>query len=514
MKTRYSNTPVALALVLSISAAQTMAQGVGAFDRGQGLQLDCVQPIPSSLECNYRLARPAPVTNVDAVVGDVELPKPRVVPAQTIEGQHAVLFLVDTSDPARQTTVATVTEHIRRLATAAQPHHRLGLATFDTELQLRSALGSTPDAVITAAAEMQAVGRTTELYRNTLEAIHLLAAFPARRRALFIFSDGLAEDQAYFHRDVVAAAHEAGVVIFGVGYPRSVSLSVALQTLRRMSDETDGRFVPANQKQELPAEFFADPYAVLDNGGRVSLDLQPAIDAGLAGQQTVRVSLTTEHGTATTAVPTELPTPLPPPPTVVIEAPAPPVQAEIPPPKPAPTPIQRPTPPAVPAGFSMTHALLLGGGVLLILVIAVLLLRKRKQPEEVPQVATETSSEEPPRTYAFLEMADGSKTRHAINTAAYRMGRHSDNELPLVDPSISRHHAEIYRRRDGSFTVADLDSMNGIFVNDERVKTATLSEGDLLELGDIGMRFIVNREDDLPGEQTVMLRTVAPKDVA
>jgi len=492
--------------------AQAMAQGVGAFDRGQGLQLDCVQPIASSLECDYRLAHPAPVTNVDATVGDVELPRPFATPTDEAEGQHAILFLVDTSDPARQATVARVSGHIRRLVSAAQPHHRLGLATFDTDLQLRAALGSTPDAVISAAAEMRAVGRTTELYRNTLDAIRILASFPARRRALFLFSDGLAEDQAYFHRDVVAAAHKAGVVIFGIGYPRSVSLSVALQTLRRLSDETDGRFVPANQEQELPADFFADPYVVLDNGGRISLDLQPAIDAGLAGQQTVRVTLTTESGTATAAVPAELPTPLPPPPTVVIEAPAPPVQTEVSPPEPAP--IQRPTPPPAPPAFSTAHTLLLGGGVLVVLGITGLFLRKRKRSTDTAKTEEESPAKEPSHTYAFLEMADGSKTRHTISTVAYRIGRHSDNELPLDDPSISRHHAEIHRRRDGSFTVTDLDSMNGIFVNDERVKTATLSEGDLLELGDMGMRFVINREDDLPGEQTVMLRTVAPKDVA
>jgi pSer/pThr/pTyr-binding forkhead associated (FHA) protein len=52
--------------------------------------------------------------------------------------------------------------------------------------------------------------------------------------------------------------------------------------------------------------------------------------------------------------------------------------------------------------------------------------------------------------------------------------------------------------------------MNGVFVNDRQRKHAELKEGDLVELGDISMRFRVRAARELQGEQTVMLRTVAP----
>ena len=43
--------------------------------------------------------------------------------------------------------------------------------------------------------------------------------------------------------------------------------------------------------------------------------------------------------------------------------------------------------------------------------------------------------------------------------------------------------------RDGSFTVQDLGSMNGVYVNEKRVRTATLHEGDKLDLGDLSLTF-------------------------
>ena len=74
----------------------------------------------------------------------------------------------------------------------------------------------------------------------------------------------------------------------------------------------------------------------------------------------------------------------------------------------------------------------------------------------------------------------------------------------------ARHHAEIHRRRDGSFTITDLDSLNGVFVNSDQVKTAKLSEADLVELGDVGFRFTTSASEAVPGEETVMLKTAVP----
>ena len=80
----------------------------------------------------------------------------------------------------------------------------------------------------------------------------------------------------------------------------------------------------------------------------------------------------------------------------------------------------------------------------------------------------------------------------------------------MTDPSISRHHAEIRRDREGSFRITDLDSLNGLFVNGKKSRGSALSDGDLVEVGDVAMKFTVEDVEDTDDEETVMLHTVMP----
>jgi len=64
-----------------------------------------------------------------------------------------------------------------------------------------------------------------------------------------------------------------------------------------------------------------------------------------------------------------------------------------------------------------------------------------------------------------------------------RLGRSSDLEIPLEGVEISHEHAEL-KRVGAHWTIRDLDSTNGVFVNGRRVATAKLSVGDVLRLGE------------------------------
>ena len=130
---------------------------------------------------------------------------------------------------------------------------------------------------------------------------------------------------------------------------------------------------------------------------------------------------------------------------------------------------------------------------------------------DAKEMAFELSPDaEPGQVFAYLKALDGREDRHPINSAAYRIGRHGDNELPIQDPSMSRHHAQIQRKRDGSFVITDLDSMNGVFVNDKRITRSPLNDGDRVELGDVQMRFAAAVQDELDGDDTMMVTTAMP----
>jgi predicted component of type VI protein secretion system len=65
------------------------------------------------------------------------------------------------------------------------------------------------------------------------------------------------------------------------------------------------------------------------------------------------------------------------------------------------------------------------------------------------------------------------------------IGRNSDGPGRLADdPELSRHHAEIVRAPNGEFTIRDLSSTNGTFVNGTRLnKPAVLTPGDEIQIG-------------------------------
>jgi len=64
-----------------------------------------------------------------------------------------------------------------------------------------------------------------------------------------------------------------------------------------------------------------------------------------------------------------------------------------------------------------------------------------------------------------------------------RIGRAPDNDIVVSDPSVSSYHAELHEAG-GVYRIVDLGSHNGTFVNEQRVTTAALSEGDVVGLGD------------------------------
>ncbi len=60
---------------------------------------------------------------------------------------------------------------------------------------------------------------------------------------------------------------------------------------------------------------------------------------------------------------------------------------------------------------------------------------------------------------------------------------------------MSRRHAEFHRER-GTFTVRDVGSLNGTYVNRERVEAATLSSGDEVQVGKFRLVFIAGPRPD------------------
>lgn len=79
--------------------------------------------------------------------------------------------------------------------------------------------------------------------------------------------------------------------------------------------------------------------------------------------------------------------------------------------------------------------------------------------------------------------------RHPIELDVMRVGRDPDSDLVVDDLLVSRRHAELRRRADGSIEVVDLDSYNGTYVNGHRVDHAVLQEHDVVMVGSHSYRL-------------------------
>ena len=87
---------------------------------------------------------------------------------------------------------------------------------------------------------------------------------------------------------------------------------------------------------------------------------------------------------------------------------------------------------------------------------------------------------------AALVLPDG--RRVALTEEAATIGRLPDCAVPLSDPQVSRHHAEVRRGPEG-FRVVDLGSTNGTTVNGTVVGEQMLRDGDEIGVGNTAIRY-------------------------
>jgi len=89
---------------------------------------------------------------------------------------------------------------------------------------------------------------------------------------------------------------------------------------------------------------------------------------------------------------------------------------------------------------------------------------------------------EPGGRYVAFEH-DGEPIVVALDDGWTRIGRSGASDIRLDDATVSRRHGLIVRTDDDDLRALDDRSLNGLFVNGERVEWAPLSDGDELEIG-------------------------------
>jgi pSer/pThr/pTyr-binding forkhead associated (FHA) protein len=90
----------------------------------------------------------------------------------------------------------------------------------------------------------------------------------------------------------------------------------------------------------------------------------------------------------------------------------------------------------------------------------------------------------PARAFLIMQNQVFPLDREIIN-----IGRRLGNQVVIHDPRVSRNHAQL-RAAEGQFTLFDLNSTGGTFVNDQKINKSMLYNGDTISLAGVSMIFV------------------------
>jgi pSer/pThr/pTyr-binding forkhead associated (FHA) protein len=85
-------------------------------------------------------------------------------------------------------------------------------------------------------------------------------------------------------------------------------------------------------------------------------------------------------------------------------------------------------------------------------------------------------------------------SRYPLVGDVTRAGRHPESDIFLDDITVSRRHAE-FIRRDGEYSVRDVGSLNGTYVNRERIEEVQLSSGDEVQIGKFKLVYLAATDE-------------------
>ena len=88
-----------------------------------------------------------------------------------------------------------------------------------------------------------------------------------------------------------------------------------------------------------------------------------------------------------------------------------------------------------------------------------------------------------------------------LTEAPVLIGRETAANLCIADPSVSRRHSQI-EKEGGQFVIADLESLNGTFINDVPVKRRPLAHGDRVRIGDSQFLFLLHDGEASPASKS------------
>ena len=98
--------------------------------------------------------------------------------------------------------------------------------------------------------------------------------------------------------------------------------------------------------------------------------------------------------------------------------------------------------------------------------------------------------------------------RITLGKPTYVFGRDATADILLSTTTVSRLHAEVSRDENGDWWVRDLDSTNGTFVNERRIKHEQLRDGVKIRFGEIILKFLMGGDIETAYHEEIYRMTI------
>lgn len=109
-----------------------------------------------------------------------------------------------------------------------------------------------------------------------------------------------------------------------------------------------------------------------------------------------------------------------------------------------------------------------------------------------------------------LKFENSVLTEMPADTGEISIGRSPDNRMVIDNPAVSHHHARVFKEQ-GRLVLEDFGSLNGTFVNGQRIQTVTLKPGDSVAIGKHTIVVTESRRAGNGAQQDSHLKAAAPK---
>lgn len=478
-----------------------------AFSAQKEIHKKCATNEQLKVTCNIRFARPwfAPGApqKVEVIWPDDVREEISFKTYNPNEDTSAWLLLFDRSKSLDKKSLSLIREDFGRVISSLRSKEKLGIATFAESFRMIAPIGVEHSQLELALKQLEPVGNETYLYQAALQGLEQLGQFNAKRRALVIISDGISEDGPdTTFQSVIKRANELDIVVYSIGYSQKPENDAYLDELNEIAKQTQGPSQRAllykNENRVLSPRLMQYFLDYMQNGGTASFARR------LPEQQiTAQLVATLENGRRLTTKIEFNP--------LYIE------KAEVPK-------IKEPELGlfGIPKNYEvMVLSTIAGLVILLLLWFFFWILKKSSSDENLSTDLTaedlsedeitttdelqtdieetsaqETIAETPSSTsnniYGYFEQITPVSSRIELKKTTLTMGRHHDNDIEFSSATVHRRHGTLHMTADKNYALTDLSGPdgNGITVNDQKIETIILKNGDLIELGDIQLRYI------------------------